>query len=610
MRSIFEKYNARWLQPSDVAQTFVPPPQFAEIASPRHGVILGPRGSGKTTLLKMLTREGLHLWRHPDADATRARVTFTGVFIGSDRAWEGQLGSVGGRALDQQSRSVFAAAAFTTHVLRALVDAASYRFYVETEKSGRAMEASYEADVVSSIGQTWSLTLAIRSMLGLKRSLSDRLVQIGQLASQTAAMAHDNDRSRLLANPILHVPYLPAVLFGIDILDDALAKVGCTRRPWGLLFDELEIAPPWLRRDLFRQLRSTDNRLIFKLALSPYNRDLEMEVDPTAPRPGNDYDEISLWYTHRVGAYNFSRALWEQLAASRGVNPSPEKVLGRSYFETPDVEWIGKRTAYRNDSEIGKRLVLLAANDISFRKFLEANNIDVASLDTVPVVRRAAILRKTFPIAAFRYEFRRRSRNTELEARQQKIRTIKKPPEKIYSGAGAIFAMLEGNPRWFIGVVNRLLERARPGRRLEGTVEIDVIWKATHRFRALLKSLPTGTDEQRGINLLRLIDVVGAFFRNAVLGDNFDPDPPGSFTVPSNADEQLMRVLEVGLDAGALLLIPDADSAITTSSLKGKRMRLSYLLAPHFWLPLRLGRDIPLTTIIRQAPSRQIALLQ
>src|SRR5580658_5887809 len=66
--SIFESFNARSLDPTQVAETFVPSLMFRKLAKRRHTIIVGPRGSGKTTLLKMLQQSALEAWTHPEAE--------------------------------------------------------------------------------------------------------------------------------------------------------------------------------------------------------------------------------------------------------------------------------------------------------------------------------------------------------------------------------------------------------------------------------------------------------------------------------------------------------------------------------------------------------------
>ena len=52
------------------------------------------------------------------------------------------------------------------------------------------------------------------------------------------------------------------------------------------------------------------------------------------------------------------------------------------------------------------------------------------------------------------------------------------------------------------------------------------------------------------------------------------------------------------LNAGAIVYVPDEDGQLLLASLRGKRFRLSYLLAPTYHVPLRLGRAVSLSKIL------------
>src|SRR3954470_15580022 len=93
--SIFESFNARALEPDQVARTFVPSQHYRTLTKRSHSIIIGPRGSGKTTLLKMLQQPALEAWNHPHADEYRSIIDFTGVFIATDVSWGRQVQSLG-----------------------------------------------------------------------------------------------------------------------------------------------------------------------------------------------------------------------------------------------------------------------------------------------------------------------------------------------------------------------------------------------------------------------------------------------------------------------------------------------------------------------------------
>ena len=124
----FNAFNAKYLPPEKIAETFIPPQQYEVLQRVGHTMLVGPRGTGKTTLLKMLLPRALASWRHERAAETRARVAFTGVLISTDLTWRGQLDATLEPG-DPRAISEVGVLAFTTHVLRAVALAAHERVH-------------------------------------------------------------------------------------------------------------------------------------------------------------------------------------------------------------------------------------------------------------------------------------------------------------------------------------------------------------------------------------------------------------------------------------------------------------------------------------------------
>lgn len=63
----------------------------------------------------------------------------------------------------------------------------------------------------------------------------------------------------------------------------------------------------------------------------------------------------------------------------------------------------------------------------------------------------------------------------------------------------------------------------------------------------------------------------------------------------------LLASIGQAINAGAIILLPDNDTEIAGTSIRGKRMRLAYIFAPYYCTLLRLGWAISLETIIDRA---------
>jgi hypothetical protein len=589
--SIFDAFNARALNPIQVAETFIPPKHYGDLVKPVHSIIIGPRGSGKTTLLKMLQPPALEAWRHPDADRYRQRVDFTGVFVPTDIGWSEQMKALGEHKLAETERRLFGTAAFTTQVLHALVESIEYRVHASRNDNLAphrrvSITRSEEAKLVTEVARNWHLDLPIPSLLSLKHSLTARLGNIKELTIAEVLLGPKGRGPRLAEVPYLLQHFLTSAIFLVEIFND-LAKE--PRGKWALLFDELELAPKSIREELVRSLRSVDDRWLFKLSISPYSQDLDLLESASSAMPGNDYEAIPLWYPYKEDSYEFCHDLFYSMLEQKGLPlVEPNEVFGSSEFETSKSEM---GAAYRPGSRLQKRFVRMAKRDQSFREYLQDKDVDLNSMHLLPEDERAALVRKITPLVTIRESFRSVKGEKKLSG-ESKVRSRKNPA--LYRGAKSLFAIVEGNPRWFIGIVGNLLDSyALTRSSITPARQGSEVIKAVNKFRALLRTIPSpaikGKQKPRGV--LSIIDLIGEYIFDEVVRADFNPDAVGSFMVDSHVSSELTASLGRALNAGAIIYIPspDDDSQFFLGSLKGKRFRLSYLLAPHYGLPLRLG---------------------
>jgi len=600
--TIYDAFNARALQPHQVAQTFVPSSHYSQLVRQAHTLIVGPRGSGKTTLLKMLQQPALEAWTHPEADSYRSRIDFTGIFIPTDVSWRDQVRSLGNRRLQEEHSFLFSQAAFTTHILRALVNAIKCRaelFVDDSVTPHRRVDLSPEKErqFTALIASEWKLAVQLPTLLGLKYSLNSRLSAIHELSSRESLLSPDGRTERLSSTEWLHLDFLQSVLTAVELFDDLTTR---GKGRWALLFDELELAPTWILERLLQSLRSVDERLLFKLSMSPFSKDLTQLDNSLSAIEGHDYDSITLWYAHKEDGYAFSRALIRAMFDAKGLTGTGvDDALGRSAFETQPDEWVGHGTAYRPGSRLQLRFANMARDDRSFAAYLRYRGISPDFHNAMGGEERAAEIRKITSILVVREAFR--ISDSKAGGRgQRRLRSRKNP--KLYAGARSLFAISEGNPRWLKGIVGQLLAGDSNERVFSPSKQASEILDASHRFRALLRTIPcppmAGRQPARG--LLSVLDRIGEFFFEKIVVDDFQPEPPGSFVVDSRTSPDLMESLGKALNAGAIIFVPEDASSAILSSVRGKRFRLSYLLAPHYQLPLILGKPLSLSTILEK----------
>lgn len=608
--SIFESFNARALEPAQVAGTFVPSAAFEDLLKRRHTLVVGPRGSGKTTLLKMLQLDALRAWTHVDADRYRGLIEFTGVYIPTDISWSVQISSLGDGDLDETSRKLLSVATFTTHTLRSLIiafESRTLRAHNAKQQLGEVvLNEESEAELSALIAARWQIEGVIPSFAALRWALSDRLRHIFSLATKEIVLGPEGRKERLIGQAFLHLHFLSGCGTAIEIYEDI---AGLKPGKWALLFDELELAPKWIQEELGSSLRSTDPRFLFKLALNPFTENdwllqsasaSRMGADTPRPAPDQDFDQIPLWYVGKVKALEFCSRLWYEMLQQRNLPlRQPDKILGSSYFGDSYFR-NDESEVYRAGSKAATRFANLAAKDPSFAAYLNKKGLKADRLADLSDNKRASDVRKVAPIVAVREFYRRPEVLNEPEGSLRSRKTA-----KLYSGAESLFAITEGNPRWFIGIVGRLLEQlqARHQNTIQAGWQAEQVRSAAERFQAMLSTIPVPPRERGStpIAVLTWVAQVANFFHERIVRGVFQSDPPGTFRVDDQVSGDILPSLARAINAGALVYIPDGGPMILSSleEIRGKRFRISYLLAPLYGLPLRLGKAVALSTILR-----------
>ncbi|MCM3500904.1 hypothetical protein M3667_03300 [Microbacterium sp. P26] len=595
--------NARFRTPTVVARTFVPPDAFKLLIKPSHTVMVGPRGSGKTTLLKMLTPEALDESSRVKRFRLGGGLQFTGVFIPSSSAWSRQIEAYEKWGLDSDVVARLFESTFAVSVLRAFCVALHDRLSRSIPATWLnapdiSIDAHQEADIAVAIAEIWHLKLRVTSLLGVRAAAAQRIVDLGRLANELRRGKGGEDDPALTDSSDL-VALLTTTLDTIEAI--APAFIG---QRWCLLFDELELAPEELRRSLVSSMRSVDDRLIFKLALAPYSADLDDMMSAVAAMPGHDHDPIWLSYGHKSEALRFSYALMEEVVRERfDQEASLTSLLGDAVLPDDDDE-VSYETRSKDDiTEVQAFFVReLYESDLSFKRFVDRATGGIDELLATTGQARAQYLRKIIPLVIARLTFRAPDRTG--SGRQQRYRTRKNP--HIYAGGTAVATVLEGNPRWIIGLMNALLDNG-PGR-IPASLQTAELARARNRFRALLSTIPApvATEAKRG--LLPLLDTVGRAFSREIIANDFTSDPVGTFIVDSTASEPLIEALGMAVNTGAIVYVPDSNSAGVLTSMRGKRFRLSYLLATGYQLPLRLERAAALSAVLSPSRPEQLEL--
>jgi energy-coupling factor transporter ATP-binding protein EcfA2 len=619
---LYSSFNARALNPVEVASTFIPPPEFLKLTNCAHTLVVGPRGSGKTTLLKMLQQAAIESWEHELAHSLRTSITFTGVFIPTDVTFTSQLeaavdGIDGGESIIR--------AAYTLHALRAVMAAIEYRcgrIHLPVRHLVRriALSDETERELIASVSHSLQRSPRTLSFASFRAELASWLTDIFEFAQKQKGLNAEEQQDSLAASGFLRLDIVRTTKVAIDAFEVASGVYG---EKWAFLCDELELAPKTIVSDLFRLIRSTDDRIFFKLSLSPctagsqqVGESLLMRSNSPSlhspnkpaiappPEENEDFETIRLWFPYKKEGFSFAKQLAQSVVSGKGLgDQSIDDILGHSAFDSPDASAARSGSVYSPGSSHNKRMKRLASIDSSFSKYLEDKHIDlnkrIRSDD-----ERAKTLRKINGLVIVREAFRKDS-----GARGRKNPTL-------YTGASAFFSICEANPRLLIGLLNQLLSNVnsvsevnsiKSRKRVSAVKQAEVFKSATARFRAYLRTIllePLGPKQPRG--LLSLVDSIGKYFHEEVVVKEFDDDPDTSFIVDSAVSSALQDAIQRALNAGALIWVPDKSDGSLLTSLSGKRFRLSYLLAPFHQLPLQLGRAISLHRVLDQSGSSKV----
>jgi hypothetical protein len=583
----FSSFNARHLDAEQIAKSFVPSLHFKKLIALQNSLLIGARGSGKTHMLKMLQPKAINAWNHEDAPSVRSSLHYWGVFIPADEAWRQQIVATS-ETFSEEIQSQYRLAVFTTHVQRSLLDCFLQLTYDRASSdNGFAkvpLERATEISICESLATSWKLQARVHSFIGIRQALVDRLAALYEALD-------DEDMALAILSTSQKQP-IQAVLQGVYAFDSSISRF---EGRWCLMFDELEIAPVEIQKLLFRSLRSTDQKLLFKLALSPSAQAAKVFQDISGPSSGNDFDEISL-YSDPKETLAFCESLWERLAKGTSAEHlRPAAILGHSVFNGPESQ-----SPYERNGKWQRASVSLAKKDRSYVDFLTRYQIDPNDLSSAPPKFRSSVIRKIGPIVGFRDHMFKFNPDT-LKSHN---RTDKTKPSKIYSGWEALCLVTEGNPRWFTGVAKALLikrDSSVSRRELSAEAQYDCLVSASRKFMDYIVTIPCGPVAALSTTeggLKSLLDQLVTKFRNEILQHDFSLDPVLSFNVDV-LDQDVRQAIIDGLYAGAFVPVGDVERKFAFSKdLTGQRLRITYLLSPLQILPLRTGKARSLSSLL------------
>lgn len=599
--SLFDAFNARFLEPERVGKSFIFTRQFEEVARHQHTLIIGPRGSGKTTYLKMLTRPALSNWAELRHHRFAQSISYHTIYIPSDFSWYPEFRLPFSAPLSIEVDHLLTTALFRSHVLLAVCDTVQHM----ARPNDRAMKYFHQLDVKLSrsdwdqvaerLAFSWDVAPPFGGIAGLRLAI-ERNIQTIQRIMVSSALTPRSAASLMEQWPLL------SRFFYDDLRSfaDALADATQSNQFYCVCFDEVEIAPVPVRAQIVQSARSFDQRFLVKISSSPFDEADPGQATSVGSMTGHDYHQVMLTQMGSPEVMRFSKRLFTALCQEIGINNvSPEEMLGSSVFAPEmSVAVSQPRVLHNGYAPAGKhwrRFKNLEKKDPSFKEYITRNKIDIDRIDEMPEQRRAALVRKVIAPVVVREAFL-----SDSSIRSGRIRSRKAIPD-LYTGARTIFTLCEGNPRWLIGLLRPLIEHyAAHPTAVPTHVQAHHIERTLQQYLSLISTIKATTHASGVTSAIKLIQQIGEYFRKETLVADFNPDPVGSFILDAMVSQEIEDLVGRALNQGAFVLMPRKNQAVSRGVIRGQRLRLTHLLSPFFQLAIVAGRPIDLSRVISE----------
>lgn len=618
---IFGVFNARFVEPQDVASGFVHSPFLDQIVAPSNIALLGPRGSGKTTLLKMLTLPALLNWDNAAKAIIASRLETLAVYVPYNLTSNADYRAFSKKPLPRDVEAILSVSLFRHSVLRAQLDTWLYasdpkiaaepllaRFFLPISEDS-------EPILVRHLAEVWNIPIRISTISGLKEGINAQIRIIQRLIVRCGL--ETVEAARLLSEH----EFLSA-----HFIDDCTAFADFLRTRYdfhykiSLCFDELEIATDVVANAILQAPRSLDQRFFIKFGAAPYISSAVDLLTPQMATQRNDYSLIFLSSFSTSETRTFSESLFDSLCRKRGIVADPTAILGDSFLDDNEVEEQVElketKTRYSSLGKYQKVFESLHEKDETFRSYLAERPwaVDVHDLTKGTEKQRAAAIRKILWPVLVRQEFLFKQEAIVGKRQRRRFRTLN-PVADIYTGAGSLFALCEGNPRSIIGLMGPMIDAylETGNRPVKRSLQKELIEGLVSAYFALISTYPS---QNAGYGLHSLLDMVyriGNYFSDSILGGEFNADPVTSFFVDEGVPERLQALIGHGINIGAFVTSDRAQLSragdrkvdpFRLGDVSGLKVRLSNIFAPQFRLSLAGGRAINLSTILSRTNDR------
>lgn len=594
----FGNDNAKYLNPADVARTFVPIDAFWKLFADGHHVVLGTRGSGKTAIAKMISHNHLKLLDHPLAQQFIKEKRFIGVYAPARLNWVSGVKSqlLGADGPEREYfilRINFVLAQALLATLTSCVDS-----YISEDDRARA-----EYNLVCEILDIWAPGVQsdqpIYTLKDLAKIISRTDFRLQRITtrnrySESIAELNAFDASLTmsfgteLAQPVTAL--WPAIQSTFSFSESTRIVVA---------IDEMEFLTEDHHRILNGLLRAYEGAFLFKFITAPYCH-YTLATETNAPLiEDHDFSYIHMDNDRQVDLdalpfkidpadlrFAFHISLFLRRAEAAGISADPKllhRLLGPSEVLDP---------AAVTNSNVGDLIRRMArhTNDKTqdrFSRYLGELNRAPEGPARAAIRQRVSneLIRKLKPIVRIRELIRER-----VGARKG----------TAYSGMSMVLICTDGNPRILIRTFKGLFPDLRQLATSSASAKMipverqnEVLDTISERFLGSIWAVP-----KVGPDLSRLITLLGEEFHRRLHVDSIGTDVFGSIEV-SERDHDILPLIKQAVAWGFMYphFKDERRPALPVS--KGE-FRLAYTLAPKFSILPRRGRSVQSKSILPQ----------
>jgi len=598
---LIEATNAKHSSSIEISDSFVPSEHFDAAIVNGHSILLGPRGSGKTTILRMLSNQILPDWKDGRAEYYRSRIAFEGIYIRGDRVWGEMIKELekpnfeNEQVFDKRKLKDFAKvlsiAAFNSHVFSATMSALkrSFERYITScsPEETKQTKTKVLGGALKQIAETLELKNIGLSFDSISYALEKRFQEISTICYQLSLFPEMLNSEKIQNLTYLYIQLPSTLTLILSCFDKCLNRED---HKWALLLDEFEIAPLELQQTVLNDLRSSNKKYIYKVALIPCGAFTEhTRHGGMQSSINNDYSTIRLWHTHKKNIQDFCISFIEKRYGCH-----PREIFGETKFASKANDFD------RWNQRWLPEFYNLKKKDSSFVKYLENKRISLEDVAKKPqLLEYKDRLRKIAPLVAFRNALM--AEHDSVQSRRSRKALI-----DFYTGWQALIEISEGNPRWLNIILNEISikdgEKPSLSDQLAGITQVSQTFNAMIATAALVQNMGVTTKTAP----MKLIHDISKAFLDRLLNENFSEDPSLSFKIDDKIDFDTIQSLRIAFNYGAIVPRESSSDINDYHDLKGKNFRISYLLAPTLSLPLKSERPIALSSLLSKAEETKV----